>query len=355
MSYIVDPKKMLKLESEIFQKSGLKKNEADIVAENLVEAEMRGIHSHGLIQTENYSKLMRAHKINSDSHIKIAAEGPSTYVFDADHAPGSVAGTFAMEKTIEKAKKTGVCVSTVRNGTHFGFAAYYAMKALPENFIGLAFTSTGLAVAPFGGYDKVLGTNPICVAVPAGKKRPIVFDAATSTVAYNKIFFAYTEGKQIPDDWALSADGKPTENPADVIEKNGPQTAFGGYKGYGLDLIVFIITTLLSGTSVLSDQGDTTAECTSKIGYNFAAIDISRFTDVELFKENIDVTIERIKNSRRREGVKEIFVPGEIEYNMHEKQEKEGLFISDGIAGKIHAALEQVGIKTTLSDIPFVK
>lgn len=353
MSYVVDPKKMLELESEIFQKSGLKKNEADIVAENLVEAEMRAIHSHGLIQTENYSKLMRAHKINCASNIKIVAEGPSTCVIDADHAPGSVAGTFAMEKTIEKAKKSGVCVSTVRNGTHFGFAAYYAMKALPENFIGLAFTSTGLAVAPFGGYDKVLGTNPICVAVPAGKKRPVVFDAATSAVAYNKIFFAYTEGNKIPDDWALTSDGRTTTDPKDIIEGNGPQIAFGGYKGYGLDLIVFIITTLLSGTSVLDGQGDTTAECTDKIGYNFAAIDISRFTNIDSFKENIDLTIERIKTSRKREGVNEIFVPGEIEYNMHEKQEKEGLFISDGIAGKIHAALSQVGINKTLADIPF--
>lgn len=353
MSYVVDPKKMLELESEIFQKSGLKKNEADIVAENLTEAEMRGIHSHGLIQTENYSRLIRAHRINSDAHIKTAAEGISTYVFDADHAPGSVAGTFAMEKTIEKARKTGVCVSTVRNGTHFGFAAYYAMKALPENMIGMAFTSTGLAVAPFGGYDKVLGTNPICVAVPAGKKRPIVFDAATSTVAYNKIFFAYTEGKQIPDDWALTADGKKTTNPAEVIERKGPQTAFGGYKGYGLDLIVFILTTLLSGTSVLDGLGDTTAECTDKIGYNFAAIDISRFANLELFKENIDATIERIKGSRKCEGVNEIFVPGEIEFNMHEKQEKEGLFVSDGIAGKILAAAKQTGVKTTLADILF--
>lgn len=351
MSIIVDPEKMHELESLIFQKSGLKKEESDTVADNLVQAEMRGIHSHGLIQTENYSKLMRAKKINPEASIKIVAEDLSTAVFDADHAPGSVAGKLAMAKTIEKAKKTGVAVSTVRNATHFGFAAYYAMDALKENMIGLSFTSTGLAVAPFGGYDKVLGTNPICVAVPAGKKRPIVFDAATSNVAYNKIFFAHTEGKSIPDDWALTKDGKTTTNPADVILGGGPQLPFGGYKGYGLDLIVFIITTLLSGTSVLDGQGDTTAECTDKIGYNFAAIDISRFTEIESFKANIDLTIERIKGSRKREGVAEIFVPGEIEYNNFEKQTKEGLFISDGIAGKIKAAIEQTGVTTTLESI----
>lgn len=351
MSLTVDPKKMLELESLIFQKSGLKKEEADTVADNLVQAEMRGIHSHGLIQTENYSKLMRAKKINPHSQIKIVQDGPGTTVFDADHAPGSVAGKIAMAKTIEKAKKNGVAITTVRNATHFGFAAYYAMDALPENMIGMAFTSTGLAVAPFGGYDKVLGTNPICVAVPAGKKRPIVFDAATSNVAFNKIFFAYTEGKSIPDDWALTKDGKTTTNPADVITGGGPQLPFGGYKGYGLDLIVFIMTTLLSGTSVLDGQGDTTAECTDKIGYNFAAIDISRFTNIENFKQNIDITIERIKNSQKREGVQEIFVPGEIEYNNHERQTKEGLFISDGIAGKIRSALEQTGITAKLEDI----
>ena len=130
MSITVDPKKMQELESQIFQKSGLKKEEADTVADNLVQAEMRGIHSHGLIQTENYSKLMRAQKINTRAKIKIVQDGPGTTVFDADHAPGSVAGKIAMAKTIEKAKKNGVAVTTVRNATHFGFAAYYAMDPI---------------------------------------------------------------------------------------------------------------------------------------------------------------------------------------------------------------------------------
>jgi len=255
-----------------------------------------------------------------------------------------------MQKTIEKAKKNGVAISVVKNGTHFGFAAYYAMDALPENFIGLAFTSTGNTVAPYGGFDKVLGTNPICVVVPAGSERPIIFDAATSNVAYNKCFFAYTEGKSIPDNWAISENGSVTTNPADVVERNGALLPFGGYKGYGLDLIVFIITTLLSGTSVLEGVENSSAENTKKISFNFAAIDISRFTNVDDFKKNVDISIKRIKDSRKCPGVEEIFIPGEIEFNTYEKSKKYGLEIFSGVYNKITETLNELGIEKKLED-----
>ncbi len=353
MSIRVDSQKIKQLVTRIFEKSGAKSEEAATVADNLVQAEMRGIRSHGLVQVANYSKLMRSGKINCSADIKIIRESESTLSIDADHAPGSVAGKYAMARTIEKARKNGVAISTVKNATHFGFAAYYAMDALAENFIGLSFTSTGLGVAPFGGFEKMLGTNPICVAVPAGKERPVVFDAATSNAAFNKCFFAYTEGRKIPSDWALDKDGKPTTDPADVVTGGGALLPFGGYKGYGLGLIVFIITTLLSGTSVIDDDGGKVTENTKKVAYNFAAIDISRFTDVKDFKENLDVSIRRLKNSKKLPGTQEIYISGEIEFNLAEKAEKEGLEIFDGVESEINRTLRELGFTETVSDSRF--
>jgi len=348
MSIIVDSEKIKSLVQEIFEKSGLKAEEAYTVADNLVQAEMRRIRSHGLVQVANYSKLMCAGKINCSSDIKVISEGPSTILIDGDHGPGSVVGKFAMKKTIAKAKENGVAITTVKNATHFGFAAYYAMDALPESFIGLAFTSTGNGVAPYGGFEKMLGTNPICVAVPAGKEKPVVFDAATSNAAFNKCFFAYTEGRKIPADWALDKNGNPTTNPADVVQDNGALLPFGGYKGYGLGFIVFIITTLLSGTSVLDNDGGKVTENTKKVAYNFAAIDISRFTDVESFKENLDVSIRRLKDSKKLPDVNEIYVPGEIEFNLWNKSKTEGLEIFEGVEREINNTLKNLGINKTL-------
>ena len=355
MELRVDPGKTRRLVQEIFEHSGLSEEEAFTVSENLILAEMRGIRSHGLVQVENYSQKMREGKINPRSKITLLREGKGNAVFDADHAPGSVAGKFAMRHTIRKARQNGVAVSTVRNGTHFGYAAYYAMQALDDDMIGLAFTSTGAAVAPFGGYERLVGTNPICVAVPAGKARPVVFDAATSNVAFNKAFFAYTEGRSIPDDWGLDADGKATTNPADIVTGGGALLPFGGYKGYGLGFIVFIITTLLSGTSVLEDCKETAAENYMKVSYNFAAIDISQFTDIAEFKRNLDISVERIKSSKRIAGIDEIFVPGEIESNNYVKSQREGLILYDGVSNSISRTLAELGIPMSLSDCFFKK
>ena len=350
MEIRVDPEKIQKLVKEIFKAAGLKDDEAFTVSENLVQAEMRGIRSHGLVQVANYVNLIRSKKINADAKITLLREGPANLVFDAQNAPGSVAVKFAMEKTIEKAKKSGVAVTTVKNGTHFGFAAYYAMQALKENMIGFAFTSTGKAVAPFGGFEKMLGTNPICVAVPAGEKRPVIFDAATSNVAYNKIFFAYTEGRSIPDNWGLTTNGSPTTNPADIIEKGGALLPFGSYKGYGLGFIVYIITSLLAGVDVSEESGETAGENYMQVAFNFAAIDISRFTEPETFKKNLDISIARLKASKTAPGISEILIPGEIEFKNYEKAQKEGLVLYEGVSSILRKSLEELGLPGHLED-----
>lgn len=349
----VDSEKIKNLIARIFTASGLKESDSNTVADNLVQAEMRGIRSHGLVQVANYSTFMRNGKINTKAEIKLISEGPSTLAFDSDFAPGSVAGKYAMSKTIEKARQTGVAVSTVKNATHFGFAAYYALDAIKENMIGLAFTSSSFLVAPFGGFERVLGTNPICVTVPAKNRRPVVFDAATSNAAYNKSFFAYTEDRSIPDDWGLDSKGNKTTNPADIVKNAGALLPFGGYKGYGLDFIVSILTAVLSGAAIGKNSDGSAFEKTNAVGFNFAAIDVSRFSDVDSFKEVVDLSIDRIKSSKKRNGVEEIFVPGEIEWNLYEKSKRKGLVLYKGVASEITRTVRELGLSDSLDDVRF--
>ena len=337
MGTFFDPPRIRALVAEIFERSGCPSERAETVADNLVQAEMRGVRSHGLVQVLPYSRHFREGRIRAGAEIEAVAEGPAMLAFDAHFAPGSVAGKLAMKRTIEKAWESGVAVSTVKNGTHFGMAAYYAMDALSENMIGLAFTSSGLLVAPFGGKTRQLGTNPICVAVPALRHRPIVFDAATSVAAYNKAFFAHTEGRPIPEGWAVSRDGAPTTDPADLVLNGGSLLPFGGYKGYGLSLVVYLITAVLSG---MQDAG--------AIGFNFAAIDINRFSDAERFKQTVDETIDRLKSSPKADGAGQILVPGEIEFDLHERAERDGIELFGGVQQEIERAISETGAERGL-------
>lgn len=350
MALIVDSEKTKNLVSLIFVRSGLDEKDAHLVAENLVQAEMRGIRSHGLVQVANYSAYMRNGKINVKAEMKTISESDSALSFDADFAPGAVAGKYAMQRTIEKAEKTGVAVSTVKNATHFGFAAFYAQEAVKKDLIGLAFTSSSLLVAPFGGFERVLGTNPICVAVPAFQERPVVFDAATSNAAYNKSFFAYTEGRKIPRNWGMDAHGKPTENPADIVKNGGALFPFGGYKGYGLDFIVYLLTAVLGGSAIGRNENGI-FEDSGKIGYNFAAIDIAKFTDTEAFKKTVDFAVRRIKASKKQAETERIYVPGEIEAELYEKAKTDGILLYDGVAREIRRTLSELGIAESLDSL----
>ena len=351
MSLCIDANKIEQLLVHIFMESGLKDLEmASTVAENLVLAEMRNIRSHGLVQTSNYSKWMLSGRMNTKPQMKIVKETPVTLAIDADFAPGAVAGKYAMNLTIAKAKENGIAMTTVKNGTHYGISAYYAMQATKEDMIGIAFTNSVKLMAPFGGYERELGTNPICIAAPAKKHNAVIYDGATSKAAYNKIFFAYTDGREIPSDWALDPGGRDTTNPKDIIIDKGAVLPSGEYKGYGLAVMVNILTGLLSGGSITSNEHGDIEEDSNATAYSFMVIDISKFTEIEAFKQTTDLFIERLKNSKKRENVEEIFVPGEIEDICYEKSKNEGIILGDGVAKEITKTLEKLQIKMTLQD-----
>lgn len=351
LAITVNFEKIREYSAQAFAYFGVSKEDAFTIADNLVQAELRGIKSHGLIQVKRYVNLFENGKINPKPAVKTLRESASTLALDADYGPGSVVGKYAMARTIEKAREMGIASTTVTNATHFGMAAYYAMDALKENMIGITFCNSPTVVAPHGGYSRMLGTNPICVAVPAAAKLPIVYDAATSEAPYNKIFFALTEGRKIPHGWALDNQGRSTDDPGEAM--NGSLVTFGGYKGFGLSVLVHIFSGILSGATVNKDENGRISEDSEEVGFYFSAIDIEKFFPAEDFKQAVDLMIDRLKSSKPIDEATPIYMPGELEVLRKENSIKNGIEILDGVHKDLAEVGEKLGLALKLEDCVF--
>ncbi|MDR3229879.1 MAG: Ldh family oxidoreductase [Synergistaceae bacterium] len=330
MTIRLDRDRLTKFCREVFQAAGLAAEHAAIVSDNLMEAELRGVRSHGLIQVKNYAESLKNGTFNKKPRIKVLRETQATLLVDGDMAPGSISGKYAMKKCIEKAGETGIASAAVRNGVHFGMAAWYAMTALPHDMLGFAFCNAQPRTAVYGSIDKNIGTNPICAAIPADREYPVVFDAATSQTAYNKILYAFKEGRRIEKGLALDAAGNDTDDPKTALD--GPFLPFGGYKGSGLAIVVDILCSLLTGTAVRIDpETQEPREAIGKVGFYFSAVKIAAFQEPLLFKKTVDLMIKRLKSSRKREEQGKIYMPGELEFISHAEQSAHGINLGESV------------------------
>src|SRR5450756_2716469 len=219
--------------TQVFMKYGMPRDEAAIVADHLVEADLRGVYSHGVLRIEPYTARLKAGAMNPRPKITILRETPGTALVDGDDGSGQVVGVRAMEIAIRKAKEVGVGYVGVRHSNHFGTCAYYAQMAVAHDMIGFAATPGGTNImAPWGGITPLLGNNPFGVAIPAGKEFPVVLDMAQSVVARGKIAHAVKTGSPIPPTWALNRHGEPTTDAKEGYA--GLVQPVGGYKGYGM-------------------------------------------------------------------------------------------------------------------------
>jgi LDH2 family malate/lactate/ureidoglycolate dehydrogenase len=343
----LDREKLGEFCREIFQAAGLGPEHAAAVAGNLVAAELRGVRSHGLMQAQNYVAGLKSGAINKNPKLKIIKDAPAAVLIDGDLAPGAVSGVYAMDKCIEKAKVAGVASAAVKNGTHFGMAAYYAMRALAHDMIGFAFCNARPRVAVYGGVSRALGTNPICAAIPAGLKSPVVFDAATSKTAYNKILYALREGRKIEKGLGLAPDGQDTDDPATALA--GVFLPFGGYKGSGLSVVVQILCSLLTGAA-FREEADGLREDADRVGFYFMALDIAAFQPPELFKKAVDLLIRRLKNSPKIAGQDKIYMPGELEYATYAEQTARGVILSETTAADLDALRRELSLDGSAGD-----
>jgi LDH2 family malate/lactate/ureidoglycolate dehydrogenase len=335
---------------------GMEQADAALVADTLVAAELRGVTSHGLVRLPVYLGNLKDGLVDATARPTLGADGPAVALVDGKRAMGQVASKFGMDLAIARARDNGIAAVTVRNSNHFGAGAYWAMLALPERMIGIAMTNGAVAMAPTGGVTPLLGNNPIAVASPAGEELPIVLDMAQTMVARGWIKLAAMRGQQLPDGWAQDARGKPTNDPAAALD--GSLLPIGGYKGYGLAVIVELLTAALSGAAMgpaLENMGFTAGALEetrqpvheaggSGTGHFFAAIDIGRFLPFDVYTGRVDALVRTMKASELADGVDTILLPGEREFLTERARRADGIAISAEVAPELRAANDLTGV-----------
>ncbi|MGD0152737.1 MAG: Ldh family oxidoreductase [Thermacetogeniaceae bacterium] len=344
----VAPEQVRAFCTEALAAAGVPAQDAAVVAANLVEAELRGLSSHGVSRLSIYIDSLLKGDYNPRPDIKILQEHNSTMLIDGDFAMGAISGTRAMSLCLEKAQQAGASFAAVCKGTHFGIAGFYSMMALERNMIGIAMCNSIRLMSVYGGISRMLGTNPLSIAVPAGIRYPLVFDAATSQVAVGKIMVAELEGQKIPEGWAIDQCGRPTTDPKEAMA--GAALPFGGYKGSGLAIMVNVFSAMLSGAFLSARAGEAQAELIKEdeIAFFFGAIDVASFQDVDTFKQGIDAMIEELKSSPKAAGAEEIYMPGELEYLRKESNTRHGIEIGAGVLRE----LQDIKNKLTLTNNP---
>lgn len=315
-----------------FEACGVARDDAQLAADVLVTADLRGVESHGVARLRHYLAHLRRGLIARETHLRIVRELPTTITVDAGNGLGLVAAPRAMQLCIERAAQYGSAAVAVRQSNHFGMAGYHAMLALPHDMIGVAMTNASPTVVPFGGVQPMLGTNPIAWAIPCGAEAPIVVDMSTSGVSYGKIELALRTGKQLPLGWALGEDGQPTSDAREASQRPrllplGGLAEGVGYKGYGLATVVEALCHALAGAAmsihIVAVQGS--GERPRNMGHFFAAYRVDGFRDVPVFKREMDELVRALRDCPPLEGSAGVLLPGEREARASAVRRREGI------------------------------
>lgn len=339
----VDPRELRELAAAIFASCGMRPADADLVAESLVAADLRGVHSHGVLRVPEYVQKLTVGGVDPLGTPEVVRDAGACLVVDGGNAMGQVGTRFAMERVLERAATTGIAAAAVRGSNHNGAMAWYAMQALPHDMIGLATTNALPTMAPWGGAERVLGINPLGVAIPAGAELPIVYDAAFSGSSHGKIRIFQQTGRTLPEGWALDAEGRPTTDPATAL--NGLLQPIGGYKGVALAMIMGILSSLLSGAAYQGELGDMERGPTAGAdGHFLLAIAVANFEDVARFKQRVDAAIHEIHIARRATGVERLYAPGEVEFLTERDAEEHGISLNPQTLGDLRQVAAAQGI-----------
>jgi LDH2 family malate/lactate/ureidoglycolate dehydrogenase len=344
---IISAEELRKLGTNIFLKTGISEQDTHVTVESLVEADLRGVHSHGTNRIPWYVDRLLTGGDNPKPNIRILQETSNTVVLDGDNGLGQVVSKKAMELAISKAAPAGVGMVSVRNSHHYGACAYWAQMALPYDMIGLTLTNGGPVMAPWGGITKTLANDPIGVAVPTGNEIPIVLDMATTIVAGGKLDIAARKGETIPLGWALDVHGVPTQDPVEA--RAGLILPLGEYKGYGLTVIFEVLAAVLSGAN-FARQVHFPADPAAPmgIGHFFQAINVEAFMPVNEFKKRVDQLVQDIKFSSLAPGFERIYLPGEIEHERRVKYLAEGIPMATATIESLNSLAKQLGIEQIL-------
>jgi L-2-hydroxycarboxylate dehydrogenase (NAD+) len=340
----------------IFTSMGCDKKDASTAATALLSADLRGIDSHGIARLSGYVRLWEVERVNAKPDIHIIHQSPSTAVVDGDRGLGLVVAPFSMQVAIEKARQCGTGWVSVQNSNHFGIAAHHAMMALDHEMIGIAMTNASPLVAPTFSIDKMLGTNPICVAVPAGNEPDFVADFATTTAANGKLEILQRKNQDAPIGWVQDEQGNPATD-SSILKKGGAllplgtDKEHGSHKGYALGAVVDILSAVLSGANYapwvppFPAYVPMPAEQPGRgIGHFFGAMRIDAFRSAEEFKMHMDKWIGGFRKARTVPGQERVMIPGDPEREASAVRTREGIPLMATVVDDLQSLAEKFSI-----------
>jgi L-2-hydroxycarboxylate dehydrogenase (NAD+) len=338
---------------QVFVKMGVTEEDACITTNVLVQANLRGIDSHGVARLGRYVKGLQDGVMVARPTETVVTETPTTIVLDAGAGLGQPVSHRAMETAVAKAKEYGCGFAAVRNSNHYGIAGYYAMMALEQDMIGMSTTNAAVLVAPTFGRNAMYGTNPIALAVPAGEERPFVMDMATSTVPRGKLEVYHRQEKALPLGWATDERGIPTHDASRVLDNfntragggllplGGAGEEFSGYKGYGMGLMVEILSAVVPGAASLTSvypKADDGSALPANLGHFFGVWRLDAFRPSDEFKADMDNLIGELNSAELAEGAARIYVHGEKEFEEADVRSQGGI----PLEATVEASLKQI-------------
>jgi LDH2 family malate/lactate/ureidoglycolate dehydrogenase len=341
----------------VFINMGCSAEHADLAADVLIKSDLRGIDSHGVARLSGYVRLWEKSRINTRPDIKIVHETPTTATVDGDSGLGLIVAPFAMNVAMEKAALYGSGWVSVRNSNHFGIAGYHTLMAVEKDMIGFAMTNASPLVAPTFANERLLGTNPMCYAFPAGKYPPVMVDMATSAAANGKLEIAQRSGKNVPGGWIQDSNGESSVDPHEL--KNGGSLLplgsdkdHGSHKGFGLSAVVDILSAVLSGANYgpwvppfvafLDPPSDPVGK---GIGHFLGAMRVDGFRPVDEFKSHLDHWIERFKSAKTISPGQKVIIPGEPELEAEKDRRINGIPLVDAVVNDLNELAKKFDIE----------
>jgi LDH2 family malate/lactate/ureidoglycolate dehydrogenase len=328
---------------------GLPHTDAAVCAARMVESDLRGVDTHGIFRLPHYCQRIRVGGVNVRPTVRTVRENAVTALVDGDNAMGHVVMTYATELAIKKAEASGLAWVGTRNGNHAGAGAVYSTMPLRRDMIGMYMTvANANHMAPWGGVERILGTNPISFAIPAGEEPPVVLDIATTVTSYGKVKLAAQKGESIPVGWMIDKTGQPLTDPRRSSE--GFLVPIGEYKGYGLNVVIGLLAGVLNGAAFGRNVVDFNQDLVSRnnSGHMILAMRVDNFQPVDAFKREMDRVIREIRDSKRMENVDRIWLPGEMEHYRVQERMAKGIPLAPAVVAELRKLADSLNLSDRL-------
>lgn len=328
---VINYEEEINLVKGILTAADFPEDDALIMAKVVTHSDFTGVYSHGLSRLTRYLRQIKKGALKNRPDFHKVLDTGAVMVFDCDNGSGIISVNKAYDEALARAKQFGIAMAVGRHNANIGCGSYYGWRAAADDVVALVCCNTYAFTSPFGGADRLIGTNPIILGVPAGKEYPLVMDISTTNVAMGKIQAAEREGQSIPAEWAKDYDGTPTTDPSKAFSLS----PIAAHKGYGLAVMVDVLSTFFSQACFGSDIGLFSKLEPENSGFCVIVIDPSKFMPIEEFKAEVDKYARMMKDSRKAPGVKEIFLPGEIEFRKFEAIKQTGIPVSDALEAEL--------------------